>query len=655
MLLEVCDELTNRVGLAKERLSSDATKPASLTAPEFDKLRKALLKTFPLKSTAVTTSTPGYEQFGQQAHKALEDLEPTFAVFADVSAFCERAFRTISTFARRQARLQFEDSPRVVSSLMNLLSGYVSLHLLLARVPQRNEVVAVYAHAFAYSNGGAEASEADQVAKFLSTLDADGGNPLRELQERCALLGDMLTAVVTSLYMPYINGVNQDNLRSNSTLNPLYTPEQLAMPAHKPIYHDLIHMEAFERWIVLACLACPALLAAESLRGLFLLAGGNSYVLSIGRGEVLDFHSAVDTLLKWFPTSKSGSALAGVKFEPSGFKPKKAFEALARQAVANGGAEHRQRRCFLAGEIANNLRLCRGCPGLIGPKLPLVLALLALGRAELRWFLVHHQQPAPPKVKAKLVASVAATYAPHFVSQLMHGMAELSRLVLANRTLVQRYYIEYLRGAHHTDLCVQLTTVDECTDVSETDDLRALMGGIVHALSPANARNLDPDAPETAGEDGSIAAMRLNWVRLEALLTAPSMAAAKHVPGIKDFNKRMKVVLWHSRFVDDLGGVLAEHAEMPEACFGELRARMRGLFSHALAGDEPGMALAYVRQVGHTYVLYFLVVLLLDSRLTPCSFCFALLSPLLYLLACGSCTPHCSPPRRASSRSWARR
>ena len=54
--------------------------------------------------------------------------------------------------------------------------------------------------------------------------------------------------------------------------------------------------------------------------------------------------AAVDTLLKWFPTTKKESALKDVKFEPSGFKPKKAFEALARQAVCNAGAEHRERR-----------------------------------------------------------------------------------------------------------------------------------------------------------------------------------------------------------------------------------------------------------------------------------------------------------------------
>ena len=43
---------------------------------------------------------------------------------------------------------------------MDLLSGYVALHVLLARVPERNEVVAVYSHAYAYSNGGSDASEA---------------------------------------------------------------------------------------------------------------------------------------------------------------------------------------------------------------------------------------------------------------------------------------------------------------------------------------------------------------------------------------------------------------------------------------------------------------------------------------------------------------
>ena len=58
-------------------------------------------------------------------------------------------------------------------------------------------------------------------------------------------------------------------------------------------------------------------------------------------------------------------------------------------AVTNSGSEHRQRLQLMTGAGQQLIHLLSECPGLLAPKLPMVLAVLSLLRSELQWHTIH--------------------------------------------------------------------------------------------------------------------------------------------------------------------------------------------------------------------------------------------------------------------------
>jgi NCK-associated protein 1 len=564
-LVKINAGLLARLGFHKTVLAPDSQyaasipRPNALVSPEFEKLRKTILKAYPSQPPINTASPPqGYEQFQTQASKIASELEDTFQTFVEVSAYIDEAYTCLRSISADITVWQFDLNPTLMADFMDLLVGYAKMHLYLASIDDARAVLSIYAVAYKCVNGKTNDACISVGTKFQPIFD----NPWKKMQEELKDISDKVGVALAGLHMPYINGFNLETLRANSVLNPSADVNSLAMPAHQPIYQDLVCLDKFQDWVIFGMLACPAQFAKPQLMDFIKLVAQSGFVTGIFRQEVLNFHDEFEKLFSWFP-----SKAFNVSFEK--VKPKKVVRELAKVAVINAGLQHRERRSFLAGELKNMLHLFEDCPALVAPKFPMLLAALSLAKAEVLWYFIHWQRELPTKVNVK--SQIPSTYEAPQISGLVSLIHQLSDLVRDKQTLVQRYYLEYLTKPDRNDLEVQVEAVLQHTS--------GFSPSISHVL-----REFVSDLSDIDPTGVSFDKLRLNWDRVLAMFLSSGNPSIQKLHGVEPLIKRMNKIVIHTKYVDQIPILLSKHAEFPElywhpaALSAELKMCMGGSF-----------------------------------------------------------------------------
>jgi NCK-associated protein 1 len=566
-LVEINAGLLARLGFHKTVLGVDSQyatsvpRPNALVSPEFEKLRKTILKAYPNEPPINTANPPqGYDQFQTQASKTASELEEMFQTFVEVSAYIDEAFTCLRSMSTDITLWQFDLNPTLMASFMDLLVGYAKIHLYLASIDDGRAVLSIYAVAYKCVNGKTNDACISVGTKFEPIFDS----PWKKMQEELKDLSDTVGVALAGLYMPYINGFNLETLRANSVLNPSADAASLAMPAHQPIYHDLVNLHKFQDWVIFGMLACPAQFAKPQLMEFIKMVAQSGFVTGIFRKEVMNFHDEFEKLFSWFP-----SKAFNISFEK--VKPKKVVRELAKVAVINAGLQHRERRSFLAGELNNMLHLFEDCPALVAPKFPMLLAALSLAKAEVVWYFMHWQRELPTKVNAK--SQIPSTYEAPQISTLVSLVHKLSDLIREKQILVQHYYLEYLTKADRNDLEFQVEAVLQHTS--------GFSPTISHVLREF-VSDLSADITDPTGL--SFDKLRLNWDRVLAMFLSSGNPAVQKLHGVEPLIKRMNKIVMHTKYVDQIPELLAQHAEFqelwwrPAAVSAELNLCMGGSF-----------------------------------------------------------------------------
>jgi hypothetical protein len=403
-------------------------------------------------------------------------------------------------------------------------------------------------------------------------------------QEECRDLSDVVGELLYSLYMPYLDGFNCDNLRSNSIFNPVYDPN-LAFPSHKPIYQHLLYRDKYVQWILYGLLLCPSQLARDDVVELMKLVVSDGFCLPVFREMSINYHDEIETLFGWFP---SKTLFPNVKITK--YKPKKLFGDLARTTVVNAGQNHKERTSFIVGELTNLWHLFRSCPGLLAPKFSMALSLLSMARAEVEWYLLHHTAEIPTRVKGK--SKAAATYElPQFTS-LVRLLHDTTALLRQQYPAIQRYYTEYLLGADRADLVLQLEAVRAkfsagSPEINKTlselvpdlDALQAVLGG-------------------QAAVPGMLHGLRMKLLRVSAYFTSKNAGSGSlDVPGVKALLARVATVGRHALYVDSTEALVREFASLQQIWW--FPAQLSAEFERAMHMDamQPHNAVAVVKVV----------------------------------------------------------
>jgi NCK-associated protein 1 len=241
-------------------------------------------------------------------------------------------------------------------------------------------------------------------------------------------------------------------------------------------------------------------------------------------------------------------------------------------SVSQCGEIRRERRSYLQGEISNLLALFKDVPGLLAPKFPMVMAALAMAKAEVTYYFIHLSVDVP-KARAKIYK--VEDYFDSQISYLIGAVVELVELVKRNAQGVEAYYSEYLQGAHK--LAVE-QLVDKCKGLA-----RGAVQDIFDSLST------------TLGPGGDLDVLRLDWGRAHAVLLSNESMSVMKSPAITELVHRMRTVCLHSKFADSVHELLLQRCELDMMWY--FQGNMRAFFRECLTAsdDTPRHALSFLR------------------------------------------------------------
>jgi hypothetical protein len=144
------------------------------------------------------------------------------------------------------------------------------------------------------------------------------------------------------------------------------------------LYTELQAVSSYRDSVIFAVLACPACLFDAEVLAVLSACIDDILAVNIFRDFNLSIHVELEALSEMYPDPTIDAAVV----IPKGLKLKTTLKSSARAAVTQAAALHASRRVSLTNHIEKMFSLLKALPGLLGPKLPAVLALCSLAREE---------------------------------------------------------------------------------------------------------------------------------------------------------------------------------------------------------------------------------------------------------------------------------
>lgn len=209
------------------------------------------------------------------------------------------------------------------------------------------------------------------------------------------------------------------------------------------------------------------------------------------------------------------------------------FKPAVQAAINNAPGIHLSRREYLTHELSSMLVLLQDCPGLAGPKVQLILALIGLARDEVLWFARHARVASPLKGKAFKKGTLADVGDSGNVARLILCIDQLINFIREQAEVVATYYKTYLMVNDRSALDGALALV---AGSGSDDRINGLLQEIYNAA--------------VSGDGMYFPAMRLNWMRGQVALASKPARTLR--PALLTFTKAIQ----HSLHVDDIEGSL---------------------------------------------------------------------------------------------------
>lgn len=536
--------LLTRLYRTKQTFEQD--RPQFLSEKGNDVHIKNIMKKFPVLDIPRSQTTPFYAK----REELLDQFEEPYQNLVDVLELKDSLLEVVTTMGTHALTLDIAVNYGLTHTFLELVCGYVSLMLLLSRIEDRRLIAVVYCTTYELVKGTSEPSF-PRLGQMLVDYDA----PLKKLYEDFLPISKVLSDSLESLravfdrrYLP------AEMLRKDSYLNLLQNPAKLALPSehelreNERLYCEMLPLDSIVRWISLGYLLVPNDLAREETCAMVAKALGDGYVVTLFRAEVLPIHAAYDQVL---------SALKDPK------KLSKQKSLLVEQA--NGGSTagvtfHHARRAFLRYTLRSMLLLLADKPGLLGPKAPVVLLAMGSVRDEVLW-LFRHTINNPAKPKTKLAQEQLDD--PNF-AELLYLMVELQALLVQHKDLLKQYYRDFLST-------FDLSTIREgFAGLNVTDRGNVLFTSLVTAMEAVGKQG--PDVP--------LAGMRMDWLRLQALMSVQNSPTPLQLQ--VRLAERLNCMDFHAAVLSNLDDLLYQYGGLSDIWFAPYKRLYLDLFTTAL-------------------------------------------------------------------------
>lgn len=525
--------------LARTYLLISFPRPPALNA-EIEKVCQKLERKFPDIPEGLD-KVPGHSVFRDRSIEICASLDDFFLHTSNLQKFSFHTLALLNDISTQLIQLELDLHYDIMSKFMNLFVTYTKMVILASSLPSTKEYVASYDYAHQLSKAESH-KEWPFVKGFVAALDA----PVQKLRDDLTGIAYYYGQCLKNISELYVTRSKVQFLKDQNAFYLIDNPSALGISEDSALYRNLLDIPSFHLWIVYGYLICPQELKMQPARDLLGDALGTSFTVPVYRNVVFRIHEHYETLFANFKYQK--------------FKLSKYKDVLKTSTAAAmvSGVQHASTRRFLKSEIQSMVHLLTDFPGVIGPKMDIVLAALSMVKEEVLYYFSHYY--ADTKNQKQSIVSHDDT-----VSDLIYLSDKLTSLVLAHSDIIKDFACEYIISKR--DIVVTLCD-DIMESVSLSSDASELLKEMLRFLKGCDTKS-------------DFAYFRDLWTRLcSSFATTQSSQNSRSA---KQLLQMMTKILFHSRNIDAIEDQLKTHASMHHLWY--YKPHLVEMFNEAVSGN----------------------------------------------------------------------
>lgn len=521
--------MLTRIYNLKKVCSDPSSKPPFLSDKLLEPTIKNVVRRFPNLNDLKSQLAP-LQAIKTEVNKSLSLY---YSTFVELLEYKDHVCELLTTMDACQLSLDIGINFDLTKGYLDLIVTYTSLMILPARIEDRKAVLSLYNISYEMINGRYEPS-----FPRLGQMMTDYEQPMRKLSEEFIPHSKLLSQALLSLHQIFpMRTITAQEWRKSQILSLVANPTQLFNPVQTDtIECEYLSLDVLEKWITFGFMLAHPCLVQPIAQDLFIKSLQCGWCISLFRDEVLHTHPFV---LSFFESIKiSSKRIAEVK-EAQNFVYQKATTI------------HRERRKFLRTALKELCLILTDQPGLLGPKLLLVLMGLAYSRDEVNWLLRHADNQPLNKAKVKYpVEDLTDRQLP----ELLFHIEECRALIRKYYQVIQRYYIQYLSSYD----AVALNQIVQTVSMLPEEDA-IILESIYKNINDLNVKQAEMQ------QVFNFKGLRLDWFRLQAYCSVHKYPL--HLSDHRDLSILMNMIIYHTRMVDDMEEVLKETSSLSNFCF----------------------------------------------------------------------------------------
>jgi NCK-associated protein 1 len=567
-LIEASEGLFARLHRSDTTLANARTRPQFLDDKGFAKVSDAFQKAFP-RLPNDPARVVGYAEFVQNNAQGVHDqLAASYYAFVDTAQWQLAAKEVIIEVGKGTTSLKYDSNPSLTEAFLDVVQIYMRLLFMLQRISDRQVIMGVFNRAYFHLKYVGEPSY-DKTAEFVAMYS----EIIPRVQADFRPVSGQIVEAIMSLYMPFIQNVDVDSLRTKGVHSLTLNPETMGLPSDDRQLWDILAQSRNYMRIVYGLLPCGESFGKVSpdMIGAVLQ---ESVLAPLYREFSLDILNRYQYMIKTFKPKKSDVPAELLKeLTKIMAAVKKSVDGAEKYMEKEIMFAHYQRRVYLRLELGNLFALLKDKPGLLGPKMTLVMSCLAMARDEIMWLVRHQTGPLPKSSKFK-----PEDFDDKRLTDIVYLVNQFVSLIRRNAGSIKKYYQEALKGVDARVAQKELAGVT----LPPGSKVKGLIDGIVAEVQAIQV-----------GQEQDFAGLRLNWFRAEAWLSSSESSA--FVDPIKVMLAKFITICKHSEYVDSLEVVLDRHVTLGD--FWYSRECFKQLFVNAIAGGptQPMRCMVYLR------------------------------------------------------------
>ncbi|KAH3758257.1 component of SCAR regulatory complex [Pelomyxa schiedti] len=513
-----------RLYLCKLSMASPKLKPKVLQDRQYEKVTQKLLSRFP-DFPEGADKIPGYDLLSTKAKTHLEEFEPLYFALADACNWKTTTMGVLVDMSSALLLLKIDENPMLMTLWMDLMVNFVQLTILAWNIPDKKNIVGVFAKLYYHVNGFPEPSFA-KVSKWVLDLE----NPISKLFGDFKAVSTTIGAALNELKQAFSASRNLMDLRKNEALNISLKPGKMTEPVQDQLRFDLQVTENMHNWIIYGYLVCPQTLTQTNAVPLLTEALTEAFVLPVYYDVTFQPHSEFDSILSSTVKDKTLKSLYA--------KHKRMPRDTQSQSGQTALGQHRSRRVFLMQELTALFNLTLDSPALLSPKLQVIIAALSMAKAEIEWYFRHYVAPPPPKAPKNYVDMFRDPRIPDLIQLVQSLKMHLGN----NREEIAQYFVEFLAGADHKGF----------------ESLRSLWQGVAQPAVQVGDQILN--ALAAISPTSNFQQLRSLCTNMEYLLSLSSSPIA--LSKLREVTMCLRVIHAHARAIDSLDNIIEENSSL---------------------------------------------------------------------------------------------